>query len=96
LLPAAANRDSEAFENAEQFRIDRVDNPHVTFGQGIHFCLGASLARMELTVGLATFLRVVERPVLAGSPSDLPWHRLLILHGTEALPVIAVVSEGGA
>jgi cytochrome P450 len=89
LLPAAANRDSEAFENAEEFMIDRVHNPHLTFGQGIHFCLGASLARMELSVGLAAFLRLVDRPVLAESPSELPWHSLLILHGTEALPVRA-------
>ena len=91
LLPAAANRDSEAFQNAEKFMIDRVDNPHLTFGQGIHFCLGASLARMELSVGLATFLRLVERPVLAEAPGRLPWHSLLILHGTEALPVGAAV-----
>ncbi|PRY41640.1 unspecific monooxygenase/hypothetical protein [Umezawaea tangerina] len=91
LLPAAANRDSSVFEDAEEFRIDRADNPHLTFGQGIHFCLGASLARMELGAGLSAFLRLVERPTVAEAPGGLPWHNVLIIHGTEALPVRAAV-----
>lgn len=91
LLTGAANRDSRAFENAEEFRIDRIDNPHLTFGQGIHFCLGASLARMELSAGLSAFLRLVERPVVAEASGGLSWQSLLILHGIEALPVRAAV-----
>jgi cytochrome P450 len=87
LLPAAANRDSEAFDGAEEFRIDRAGNPHLTFGHGIHFCLGASLARLELAAGLSEFIRLVERPEVAGDSESLPWLRLLIPHGTQALPV---------
>jgi cytochrome P450 len=46
----SANRDDLAFERAGEFDIARTPNPHLTFGRGIHFCLGANLARLELRV----------------------------------------------
>ncbi len=50
LFYGSANRDDDAFQDADRFRIDRSPNPHVGFGIGQHFCLGASLARLELRV----------------------------------------------
>lgn len=60
LLPfPAANRDPEAFENADQFVIDRQKNRHAAFGLGIHRCLGSNLARMEMSVALEVFVERV-------------------------------------
>ncbi len=53
----AANHDPEAFEDADQFQVDREKNRHVAFGLGIHRCLGSNLARLELTVALQEWLR---------------------------------------
>jgi len=52
LLMASANRDPEKFEDPEAFRVDRWPNPHLSFGHGIHFCLGAPLARVEMEITL--------------------------------------------
>jgi cytochrome P450 len=66
LCTAAANRDPLVFERPEELRLDRDPNPHVGFGGGIHFCVGAPLARMEARIGLRQIadrlkeLRVVE------------------------------------
>ena len=53
----AANRDPEAFEDADRFVIDRVRNRHSAFGLGIHRCLGSNLARMEMTVAIDEWMR---------------------------------------
>jgi cytochrome P450 len=57
LLFGSANRDERAFPSADMFDIDRKPDHQVAFGRGIHFCLGAALARMEAAVALATILR---------------------------------------
>src|SRR5260370_612056 len=54
----SANRDPEAFDDPERFDIGRAQNPHVTFGHGIHFCLGAPLARLEAEIAVS---RLAER-----------------------------------
>ena len=56
LLLGAANRDEDVFADADRFVVDRSPNPHVAFGGGIHFCLGAPLARLELTEALTGLL----------------------------------------
>jgi cytochrome P450 len=64
LLTAAAHRDPAGFADADEFRPDRADGRHLGFGFGIHFCLGAALARMELALLLPRFFQRVVDPVL--------------------------------
>lgn len=66
LFYASANRDEEVFEDPFAFRIDRSPNPHLGFGVGEHFCLGANLARMDLRVFWRQFVERVEHVELAG------------------------------
>ena len=56
VLIASANHDEKAFDRAEEFVIDRDPNRHLGFGQGIHYCLGAPLARLETQIVLETLL----------------------------------------
>lgn len=93
LLPGAANRDPRHFEDPATFRLDREPNDHLTFGHGIHFCLGASLARLELEIGLRKLLTELPRFELAIPEDELTWHRMLILHGVEELPVRVAASS---
>ena len=56
LLYSAANRDPRVFDSPDDFDVSRTPNNHLAFGLGIHFCLGASLARLELRLGIETLL----------------------------------------
>jgi cytochrome P450 len=83
----SANRDEAKFERADQFVIDRDPNEHIAFGNGIHFCLGAPLARLEAKIGLRA---VLERlPNLRINPTA-PVEEVSVLdvHGFKALPVL--------
>ena len=81
----SANRDPEAFEDAERFDIGRAQNPHLTFGHGIHFCLGAPLARLEAQIAAVRLSERLPRISLSGGEPD--WHDSLILRGVKSLPV---------
>ncbi len=73
LLPfPAANRDPEAFVDADQFVIDRAENRHAAFGLGIHRCLGSNLARLELSVGVQVWMERFP-DFIVEDPSAITW-----------------------
>jgi cytochrome P450 monooxygenase OleP len=73
---AAANRDADAFGNADDVVIDREPNPHVAFGFGIHTCIGLPLARMELRVAVRELLRRFPDLALDVEPHEIEWRFL--------------------
>jgi cytochrome P450 len=72
LMLGAANRDPRRFADPETLDLDRADNPHLAFGWGPHFCLGAALARLEARIVLAALLRRFERLDPLSEPSFNP------------------------
>jgi cytochrome P450 len=82
----SANRDPRQFPDAGRFDITRDPNPHLAFGHGIHFCLGAPLARLEARVALADLLERVKGLALASAE---PWEprKALHVHGPTRLPI---------
>ncbi|WP_436531333.1 cytochrome P450 [Actinoplanes sp. HUAS TT8] len=84
---ASGNRDEAAYENASEMHLDRVPNPHLTFGAGPHSCLGQALARTELQVTLAVLLDRLPTLELAVPPEELRRRTGLIVGGLEEVPV---------
>jgi len=84
LLFASANRDPVAFDRADAIVLDRRPNPHVAFGAGIHFCLGAPLARLELEILYRTILERLPTLEVTEEPR---WKPRFVLRGLESLPV---------
>ena len=87
---ASANRDPDHFPHADALEIDRPDVRHLGFGHGIHFCLGAPLARMEAHLALDALLRRFPDLRLAVPVDDLHWGHGdgLVLRGLSELPII--------
>ncbi|HEU4911798.1 MAG TPA: cytochrome P450 [Actinomycetes bacterium] len=83
-LLGAANRDPAVFPDADTFDVTRTPNRHIAFGAGLHHCLGAPLARMELQISLPTLLRHCPRLELTGEPVRRP---TFVLRGYESVPV---------
>jgi cytochrome P450 len=84
---ASANRDESQFTDPDRLDITREPNRHVAFGQGIHFCLGASLARLEGQTAINALLARTRDLRLAVPPTRLRWRSGLVLRGLKALPV---------
>ena len=83
----SANRDEEYFDDPDTLNIERTPNKHLSFGQGIHYCLGAPLARLEAEIAFATLFERMPNLRLATDPARLPWRRNTFLRGLEQLPV---------
>lgn len=81
----AANRDPAHFPDPDRLDVSRPDNRHIAFGFGIHFCLGAPLARLEGQITLGTLLHRLPR--LALSTERPEWRESQVLRGLKALPV---------
>ncbi|MDQ0243628.1 pimeloyl-[acyl-carrier protein] synthase [Bacillus fengqiuensis] len=85
ILLGAANRDPEHFSNPDQLDITRTPNQHLAFGAGAHFCLGASLARLEAQIAINALLQRI--PNLQLEADILEWRRLVGFRALKSLPV---------
>ena len=85
-LLGSANRDGAVFENVDSFDITRESNPHIAFGAGIHFCIGAPLARLEMQTSLPMMFERFPNLKLAGEPVQRP---TFVLRGWESIPATA-------
>jgi cytochrome P450 len=86
-LLAAANRDPEKFPDPDRFDVGRTENQHLTFSHGIHYCLGAALARLEGQVVFDRLVREYPTLRLACDPSAVEYREHFVLRGLKALPV---------
>ncbi|MDN0195767.1 cytochrome P450 [Streptomyces sp. S.PNR 29] len=89
VLPAvaAANRDPEVFEDGDRLDLAREHNPHLAFGAGIHYCLGAQLARIELQEAFKAILERMPSVRLAVPEPELRLKSASIIRGLESLPI---------
>ena len=85
-LIGSANRDSSVFEKADEMDLTRDPNPHIGFGAGIHFCLGAPLARLEMSVSLPALWEKYPNMQLDGNPVRRP---TFVLRGYESVSISA-------
>jgi cytochrome P450 len=85
---ASADRDDQRFANPDDLDIARADNRHIAFGHGIHYCLGAPLARLEGQIAIGTLLRRMPNLRLKDAPETLDWRASLVIRGLERLPVV--------
>ena len=85
LLFGSANHDESAFDAPEQLDLGRRDNPHVSFGGGNHFCVGAPLAKVELSVAFSHFAARINEFDITADSLDRP--ESLVFRGIRSLPI---------
>jgi cytochrome P450 len=83
----SANHDQSKFEHPETLILDRQNNQHLGFGSGIHYCLGAPLARLESSIAFQVLFERLPNLRLAVNPEYLRWNSSLITRGVKAIPV---------
>jgi cytochrome P450 len=84
---SGANRDPSRYPDPEQLDLGRDSGGHVAFGHGIHYCLGAPLARLEAEIAFRGLLGRYGQMTLAVPPDELRWRPSSLIHGLESLPV---------
>ncbi len=84
-MVAAANRDPRRFERPQELDLGRTPNRHLTFGSGIHFCLGAPLARLEAQACVAALLE--RHPRIARGAGETEWLDAMVMRGMTRLPL---------
>jgi cytochrome P450 len=83
----SANRDPSICPDPNRFDIARPPTPHVSFGHGVHHCVGAQLARLEIQLALGELFRRFPRLRLAVPENDLEWRKNVVIHSLVTLPV---------
>ncbi|MFC4852085.1 cytochrome P450 family protein [Actinophytocola glycyrrhizae] len=84
---SSANRDDDRFTGADRLDVTRAAGGHLAFGHGIHFCLGAPLARLEGQIAIGGLLARFPDLALDIDPAELRWRNTTLLRGLESLPV---------
>ena len=83
----SANRDETVFDHPEEIDFHRETNPHIGFGHGVHHCLGAPLARLELRMAVGTLVRRLPGLRLAVPADEVAWRADRLVRGARSLPV---------
>lgn len=86
-LIGSANRDENQYKDPDALVIDRDNRSHLAFGHGVHYCLGAPLARMEGEIALSTLLRRLPSLRLAVPAVQLQYHQVPLFHAFSHIPV---------
>jgi cytochrome P450 len=84
---SGANRDPSRYADPEELDVGRDSTGHLAFGHGIHYCLGAPLARLEAEIAFGALIERFGSITLAVPPSELRWRPSSLIHGLESLPV---------
>ncbi|WP_243726228.1 cytochrome P450 [Actinomadura rubrisoli] len=82
-----AGRDPKVFDDPDRIDLARDPNPHLSFGSGAHFCLGAHLARLELTIVIELLTARLPGLRLAVAPGEVVWNRATLIRRPESVPV---------